>query len=184
MSEKISVLIDKMRQGHDVYDDIYAIVYDELKRMATYKIRQENPDLTYSRTELVHETYLKMLNQSEISFNDKSHFLAIASNCMRQVLIDHARKKSADKRGGNPERKTYVDEMFSRDSEMVNELLDIDEALDRLAKLNSRLSSVVTMKFFGGMNITEIAEVLGVSESTVNRDWVKARGWLHKELKG
>lgn len=184
MSKKISVLIDKMRDGQDVYDDIYAIVYDELKRMATYKIRQENPDLTYSRTELVHETYLKMLNQSEISFNDKSHFLAIASNCMRQVLIDHARKKSADKRGGNPERKTYVDEMFSRDKDMVNELLDIDEALDRLAKLNSRLSSVVTMKFFGGMNITEIAEVLGVSESTVNRDWAKARGWLHKELKG
>jgi RNA polymerase sigma factor (TIGR02999 family) len=184
MSTKISVLIGKMRDGQDVYDDIYAIVYNELKRMATYKIRQENPDLTYSRTELVHETYLKMVSQSEISFNDKSHFLAIASNCMRQVLIDHARKKSADKRGGNPERKTYVDEMFSRDKDLVNELLDIDEALDRLAKLNSRLSSVVTMKFFGGMNIHEIAEVLGVSESTVNRDWAKARGWLHKELKG
>lgn len=184
MSKQISILIDKMRNGQDVYDDIYAIVYDELKRMATYKIRQENPDLTYSRTELVHETYLKMVSQAEIDYNDKSHFLAIASNCMRQVLIDHARKKSAEKRGNNPERKTYVDEMFSRDRDMVSELLDIDEALDRLAKLNSRLSSVVTMKFFGGMNITEIAEVLSVSESTVNRDWAKARGWLHKELKG
>jgi RNA polymerase sigma factor (TIGR02999 family) len=184
MSEKISVLIDKMRGGEDVYDDIYAMVYDELKRMAAYKMRQEDPNMTYSRTELVHETYLKMVSQSEISFNDKSHFLAIASNCMRQVLIDHARKKNADKRGNNPEKRTYVDEMFSRDRKMVDELLEIDEALDRLAKLNPRLSNVVTMKFFGGMNIEEIAEALGISESTVNRDWIKARGWLHKELKG
>lgn len=184
MSEKITVLINKMRDGQDVYDDIYALVYDELKRMALHKIRREDPNITYSRTELVHETYLKMLNQSELNINDKSHFLAIASNCMRQVLIDHARRKNADKRGNNPEKRTYVDEMFSRDKTMVDELLEIDEALDRLAKLNSRLSNVVTMKFFGGMTVDEIAEALGVSESTVNRDWIKARGWLHKELKG
>lgn len=183
MSEKITLLLDKMKDGEDVYDDVYAVVYDELKRLASIRIRSEDANLTYSRTELVHETYIKMLNQSDVSFNDKSHFLAIASNCMRQILIDHARKKKADKRGNNPSKKTYVDELFNRNEGMSSELIEIDEALERLALLNSRLSNVVTMKFFGGMNIDEIAEALGVSESTVNRDWLKARGWLHRELK-
>ncbi len=183
MGTKIHKLLKSANNGEDVYDEIYTLVYDELKRMASYKIQLENPDLTYSRTELVHETYLKMLSQSEISFNDRSHFLAIASNCMRQILIDHARMKKAEKRGGDPEKHTYVDELFNQNKDMVEELIEIDEALDRLAKLSSRLSDVVTMRFFGGMKVEEVAEALGISESTVNRDWLKARGWLHKEIK-
>ena len=183
MGTKIHKLLKSAKNGEDVYDEIYTLVYDELKRMASYKIQLENPDLTYSRTELVHETYLKMLSQSEISFNDRSHFLAIASNCMRQILIDHARKKKADKRGRDPEKHTYVDELFNQNQDMVDELIEIDEALDRLEKLSSRLSDVVTMRFFGGMKVEEVAEALGISESTVNRDWLKARGWLHKEIK-
>lgn len=183
MSTRIHKLLKSVKDGEDVYDEIYTLVYDELKRMASYKIQMEDPDITYSRTELVHETYLKMLNQTSISFNDRSHFLAIASNCMRQILIDHARKKSAEKRGNDPNRHTYVDELFKQNKDMAGELIEIDEALDRLAKLNSRLSDVVTMRFFGGMKVEEVAEALGISESTVNRDWLKARGWLHKELK-
>ncbi len=183
MSERIAGLLKRLKEGQDVYDEVYSLVYDELKRIATLKIRNEDPNITYSQTELVHETYIKMLHQSTVEFNDRSHFLAIASNCMRQILIDHARKKKAQKRGNDPEKKTYVDGMFSQNLEMADELLNIDEALHKLEKLNPRLSDVVTMRFYGGMKIDEIAAVLEVSESTVNRDWLKARGWLHKELK-
>jgi RNA polymerase sigma factor (TIGR02999 family) len=183
MGNTLAELLKRIKDGQDVYDEVYTMVYDELRRMATHKIRIEDPNITYSQTELVHETYLKMLNQANVDFNDRSHFLAIASNCMRQILIDHARKKRAQKRGSDPEKYTYVDGMLNQNQDMVQELLDIDEALKKLALLNPRLSEVVTMRFYGGMKMDEIAAVLEVSESTVHRDWLKARGWLHKELK-
>jgi RNA polymerase sigma factor (TIGR02999 family) len=182
--KELTLLLRKVKDDDSVYEQIYPIVYDELKRMANSRIVYENSDLTFSRTELVHETYLKMVNQEDPTFNDSSHFLAIASNCMRQILIDHARKKAAQKRGSDPEKFTYVEGYFTKNQQMVQELIDIDEALNRLAELNPRLSDVVTMRFFGGMKVEEISEVLSVSESTVNRDWLKARGWLYKELKG
>lgn len=183
-AKDLTLLLRRVKEDDSVYDQIYPIVYEELRRMASSRIVFEDPNITYSRTELVHETYLKMVNQEDPDFNDRSHFLAIASNCMRQILIDHARKKSAKKRGGDPDKQTYVDGLFNKNQEMVQELIDIDDALKRLAKLNPRLSDVVTMRFFGGMRIEEIAEALDISESTVNRDWLKARGWLYNELKG
>ncbi|TVR34620.1 MAG: sigma-70 family RNA polymerase sigma factor [Balneolaceae bacterium] len=183
MSNKLDKLLKRLKEGQDVYDEVYSMVYNDIKQMAIQQIRKENPNVTYSETELVHETYLKMLNQSSFDFNDRSHFLAIASNCMRQILIDHARKKKAQKRGNEAEQRTYVDGAFNQNQEMVQELLNIDEALNKLAQLNPRLSDVVTMRFYGGMKMDEIAAVLEVSESTVNRDWLKARGWLYKDLK-
>ena len=181
--KELTLLLRRVKDSESVYEEIYPIVYEELKRMATSRVMYEDPDLTFSRTELVHETYLKMIKQDDPSFNDRSHFFAIASNCMRQILIDHARKKHAKKRGGDPEKKTYVEGMFTKNEKMVQELIDIDDALKRLEKLNPRLSEVVTMRFFGGMKIEEIAEALDISESTVNRDWLKARGWLYKDLR-
>lgn len=181
-SEDVTQLLTRFSSDDSLHDKIYSLVYDELKRMAEYRIRMENPDLTFSRTELVHETYLKMVRQSDADFNSRSHFLAIASNCMRQILIDHARKKGAVKRGGNHDKVTYVDGLFSKNEEMVQELIDLDDALKRLSELNPRLTEVVTMRFFGGMKVEEVAQALDVSESTVHRDWLKARGWLHKEL--
>lgn len=182
-SEDVTLLLKNVGRDESHYEKVYDIVYDELKRMAGHRIRMENPDLTFSRTELVHETYLKMVRQSDADFKSRSHFLAIASNCMRQILIDHARKKNAQKRGGDQEEMTYVDGLFSTNKDMIRELIDLDDALERLAKLNPRLTEVVTMRFFGGMKVDEVAEALDVSESTVHRDWLKARGWLHKELK-
>ena len=182
-SKELTMLLKRVNKDDSVYEEIYPIVYEELKRMATSRIIYEDPDLTYSRTELVHETYLKMVTQDAPSFNDRSHFLAIASNCMRQILIDHARKKNAKKRGGDPNKQTYVEGMFTKNEKMIQELIDIDDALKRLEKLNPRLSEVVTMKFFGGMKIEEIAKALNISESTVNRDWLKARGWLYRDLR-
>ncbi|MCC5914983.1 MAG: sigma-70 family RNA polymerase sigma factor [Balneolaceae bacterium] len=181
--EDVTRLLNNIKKDDSVYDQIYDLVYDELKQMAEYRIRLESPDHTFSRTELVHETYLKMVRQSDTDFNNRSHFLAIASNCMRQILIDHARRKNAVKRGGDQDKMTYVDGLFSKNKEMIQELIDLDDALERLSKLNPRLTEVVTMRFFGGMKVEEVAEALDISESTVHRDWLKARGWLHKELK-
>ena len=180
----VTRLLARFKQGDEnIYDRLYPLIYEELKKLAYTHMRRQEPDHTLSRTELVHETYLKMIDQAQIDFTDRSHFLGIASRCMRQILIDYARKKNAEKRGGKNKDVTYIDELFEDDKTKARELIDIDEALSRLEKLSERLSKVVEMRFFGEMTIEETAEALDVSESTVKRDWMKARGWLYKELK-
>lgn len=163
-------------------EEIFEVIYDELKRLAYSKLRDEHGDITLSKTGLVHEIYLKMLNQTKIEAEDKNHFLAIASRCMRQILVDHARKKKAKKRGGNQRNLTYIDELLN-EYEQAGQVIELDTKLDDLANFDKRLSEVVTMRFFGQMTIHATADVLGVSERTVKRDWAKARGWLYKELK-
>ncbi|WP_020403238.1 sigma-70 family RNA polymerase sigma factor [Gracilimonas tropica] len=180
----VTQLLSELKSGENgAYDKLYPLIYEELRQLA-YGHMKYQPNHTLSKTELVHEAYLKMIDQSRIEFSDKSHFLAIASKCMRQILIDHARKKNAEKRGGKQKDLTYIDEIFSRKKQKAQELIDIDAALNELEKLNERLAKVVEMRFFGEMTIDDTAEALGVSESTVKRDWMKARGWLYKELKG
>ncbi|NGP87005.1 sigma-70 family RNA polymerase sigma factor [Fodinibius halophilus] len=181
---EVTQLLCQLKDGQDeVYEKLYPLIYEELRKLAYSHMRRQSPDHTLSKTELVHEAYLKMIDQSKINFNDRGHFLAIASRCMRQILIDYARKKTAKKRGGQKKDLTYIDELFKAQNQKTQELLDIDAALNRLEKLNSRLSKVVEMRFFGEMTIQETANALEVSESTVKRDWMKARGWLYKELK-
>ncbi|MFH5831130.1 sigma-70 family RNA polymerase sigma factor [Halalkalibaculum sp. DA384] len=181
---EVTRLLLKLKEegGKEIYDRLYPHIYDELRRLA-YSHMSRQSDHTLSKTELVHEAYLKMIDQTKINFNDRGHFLAIASKCMRQILIDYARKKNARKRGGEQKDLTYIDHLFSVQQKKANELIGIDSALDRLSKLNPRLTEVVEMRFFGQMTIEDTAEALDISESTVKRDWAKARGWLHKELK-
>lgn len=180
----ITLLLIQLKDGKEgVYDKVYPLVYDQLRQLAARHISKDS-NHTYSKTELVHEAYLKMIDQSKADYTDRNHFLAIASHCMRQIMIDYARKKHAEKRGGKQKDLTYIDEVFSSHEHKAKELLDIDEALSRLAELNERLSQIVEMRFFGGMTIESTADALGISESTVKRDWLKARGWLYKELKG
>ena len=184
-SSEVTRLLIKLKKGEEqVYEQLYPLIYDELKQLAYAQMSRQSPDHTLSRTELVHETYLKMIDQSQINFNDKSHFLAIASRCMRQILIDYARKKHAQKRGGKKKELTYIDELFEAQNRKAEELINIDTALEELEKLNARLCKVVEMRFFGEMTIPQTAEVLDISESTVKRDWMKARGWLYNKLKG
>ncbi|MCW9707189.1 sigma-70 family RNA polymerase sigma factor [Fodinibius salsisoli] len=180
----ITQLLVRLNDDEDIYDKLYPLIYNELKNLAYMHMSRQSPDHTLSKTELVHEAYLKMIDQTQIDFNDKSHFLGIASRCMRQILIDYARKKHAQKRGGDQKDLTYIDELFAAENKKAQELINIDNALDELAKLNERLSKVVEMRFFGEMTIEETAQALDISESTVKRDWMKARGWLYKELKG
>lgn len=184
-NEDTTELLLRLKKGEDgIYDKLYPVIYQELRQLAYAHMSRQEPDHTLSKTELVHETYLKMIDQTRIDFNDKSHFLAIASRCMRQILIDYARRKHAKKRGGKKKDITFIDELFESPKNKAEELINIDSALNELEKLNERLAKVVEMRFFGEMTIEETAEALSVSESTVKRDWMKARGWLYKELQG
>lgn len=180
---EVTQLLIQLNSGKKVYDELYPLIYEELRKMAYMRMSRESADHTLSKTELVHETYLKMIDQTKTDFSDRSHFLAIASRCMRQILIDYARKKNAQKRGGNQKEVTFIDGIAKAQEMKSRELLDMDKALNRLSRLNQRLSDVVEMRFFGEMTISETAEALGISKSTVKRDWMKARGWLYKELK-
>ncbi|MDZ7658793.1 sigma-70 family RNA polymerase sigma factor [Fodinibius sp.] len=182
---KVTQLLIRLREGEKgVFDKIYPLIYNQLHRMAHSHMVRQNPGHTLSKTELVHEAYLKMIDQSEIDFTDRSHFLAIASRCMRQILIDYARKKHAKKRGGQNTDVTYIDGLFNAENRKTEELINLDKALNELSTLNERLAKVVEMRFFGEMTIEETAEALDVSKSTVKRDWMKARGWLYNKLKG
>ncbi len=170
-------LLLRLSQGEtEIYDQLYPLIYEELRGLAYAQMSRQAPDHTLSKTELVHEAYLKMIDQSQINYNDKSHFLAIASRCMRQILIDYARKKHAKKRGGKKRNLTFIDELYNNQNKKSQELIEIDSALDNLAEIDERICKVVVMRFFGEMTIGETAEALNVSKSTVKRDWMKARG--------
>lgn len=182
-SDFTQLLIELREPGGEANDKLFPIVYDELKRLAHSKLRKERDDITFTETALVHEVYMKMIDQTRIEATDKDHFLAIAARCMRQILIDHARKKTAEKRGGEQRDITYIDELLKVRHE-AQELLDLEEKLQELKELDERMAEVVTLRFFGQMTVRSTANALGVSERTVKRDWAKARGWLYKELKG
>lgn len=180
---EVTRLLHRVQKGSEkAYNTLFPLIYEELKTLAFRKLQREQNDITISKTELVHEVYIKMINQEKVEFENRSHFMAIASRCMRQILIDHARKKKAKKRGGDKQDLTYIDELLKIE-EQTDKLIDIDKKIKELAELNERLANIVEMRFFGEMKINAIADVLDLSERTVKRDWAKARGWLYKELK-
>lgn len=180
---EITRLLQKVQNGSEqAYNELFPLIYEELKNLAFRNLLREKDDITISKTELVHEVYIKMINQEKVEFESRNHFMAIASRCMRQILIDHARKRKAEKRGGDKDEVTYVDELIKAE-EQADKLVDIDKKIRELSELNERLAKIVEMRFFGEMTVRAIADVLDLSERTVKRDWAKARGWLYKELK-
>lgn len=180
---EITALLIKIEDGSEgAYDELFPLVYSELKKLAYSKLKSERDDITLTETALVHEVYLKMVDQTSLNANSKNHFMAICARCMRQILVDHARKKTAEKRGGDKHDVTYIDELLKARHE-AEELIDLDQELNKLAELDERMAQVVTLRFFGQMTVHATADALGVSERTVKRDWAKARGWLYKELK-
>lgn len=159
---------------------LFPLVYEELRGMAHRQLRLERPGHTLGTTGLVHETYVRLVDQTRVEWRDRAHFFAAASWAMRRILVDYARQNRAARRGGGSVRLTLTDDVPAAErSEM---LLALDEALDRLAMLDRRLGQVVECRYFGGLTEEETAEVLGVTRRTVQRDWVKARGWLYLEL--
>ncbi len=181
--EDITILLREYKNGsEEAYNKLFPLVYDQLKRQAFKELFHEKGEHTYSKTDLVHEVYLKMFDQKNADLINRAHFFAIAGRCMRQILVDHARKKLTEKRGKGVPHLTYVDELIGIEEE-AKQIVNIDKCLKRLGELNDRLVTIVEMRYFGEMNIEEIADVINLSPRTVKRDWAKAKGWLHKELK-
>ena len=175
--------LERLKSGdQEALDRVLPLVYDELRAVAGYYMREERGEHTLSATALVHEAYLRMVKQRRIRVEDRSQFLSVAATMMRRVLVDWARAKKREKRGGGqvPVPLESVENLLS--DEEVDEVIALDDALDRLAKVNPRGSRVVEQRFFGGLEVEEIAELEGMSARTVRRDWVAARAWLRKEV--
>lgn len=180
--EITQLLIAWRRGDEDSVDRLFTIVYEDLRALARRQLRSGR-DRTLSTTALVHEGYLKLVDQSRASFEDRNHFFAVAARAMRQILIDHARRHLAAKRGGGRHRVEF-DETRLASASQAQELVDIDEALGRLATLDPRMVRLVELRFFAGLSVEETAGVMTLSTRTVKREWQKARAWLYSELAG
>jgi len=162
-------------------ENLFPLVYDELRRIAHRQMAGERAGHTLDTTALVHEAYLKLVDQTRADWTDRTHFYAVAANAMRRILVDYARRYRTDKRGGAPVRVSLTDGMLVAE-QRADTLLAVDDALTELARIDERLSRVVECRFFAGLTEQETAEVLGVTARTVRRDWTKAKGWLHRTL--
>jgi len=181
--ENVTQLLVSVTEGNQqAYNKLFPVVYGELKRIAGNQLRREYDEITLSQTELVHEVYLKLIDQTKVNYNDRNHFYGIAARSMRQILVDYARKKKAQKRGGDHKDITFEEKSVNI-AHHASQIIELDELLDELGTLNERLAKIVELRFFVGLSIDDTAEVLNVSTSTANRDWVKARGWLYHRLK-
>jgi len=165
-------------------EQLMPLVYDELRRLARGYLARESREHTLQPTALVHEAYLRLVDQSRVNWQGCSHFRAVGAGMMRRILIDHARRRGGLKRGGGRQRVTLGDSVLRPPDTDVDllELLALDEALEKLARLDRRQARVIELRFFGGMTAAEIAVALGVSERTVGDDWKHGRAWLRREL--
>lgn len=184
MNNDVTGILKSLGQGSEsAAAELFPLVYGELRRQAGQYLRNERRDITLQPTALVHETYLKLVDAESADWNDRAHFCRIAARAMRQILVDHARKRSALKRGSDRRRLTLSDSLGVTSGQVVD-LLALDEALAQLSELAERQGKVVELRFFGGLTTEEVAGILDVSVSTVESDWRMARAWLHRELSG
>jgi RNA polymerase sigma-70 factor (ECF subfamily) len=181
-SGEITRLLGGLRQGDPrAWDRLMPIVYDELRRQASAYLRKERPGHVLQTTALVHESYLRLVGESDRSWQNRAHFFAIAANLMRQILVDHARRRNAARRGGDPVMAPLEAAQFGNVSDPVP-LDQLDEALNRLEAIRPRHGRIVELRFFGGLTTEEVAEALGVSARTVEREWAFAKAWLFGQL--
>ena len=179
----VTGLLVAWREGDaTAVDRLFPLVYQELRRIAHRQLSHERPDLTLGTTALVHEAYLKLVDQTRAQWADRSQFFAISARAMRRILVDHARQHLAGKRGGRRERVNLDEETLSLD-QRADLLVAVDEALDRLRAVDERASRVVECRFFGGFTEEETAAALGITDRTVRRDWARAKGWLYDALR-
>ena len=180
---EITQLLEEWSSGNQTaLDRLYPLVYDELRRLARQYMRREKQGHTLQTTALINEAYVRLVDQKDVHWANRSHFFAISARIMRRILIDHARRKLYAKRGGGAQRVSLDDNATFADS--ASELILLDEALRSLADMDPRRSQVVELRYFGGLNNVEIAGVLQISENTVTRDWNMARAWLYQQLSG
>jgi len=184
-SGEVTALLLRWHGGSDeeATAELMPLVYDELRRVARAYLQRERKDHTLQATALVHEAYLRLVDDTKLSWKDRAHFYGIAARMMRQILMQHARAHDAAKRGGPGQIKLSLDQAPDLAAESAVELVALDDVLVDFTKIYPRKSKVVELKFFGGMEAKEISEVLQVSEKTVTRDWNFARLWLSRELR-
>ena len=180
-SEITRILQDWNDGNEDAKERLLPFVYEELKRQARILMSRERGNHTLQPTALVHEAFMRLAEQSGSDWKNRSHFYGIASRLMRQILVDHARLHAAEKRGGNPIHFS-IDDVQIPVEERAGSILALNEALENLTEFDERQAKIVEMRFFGGMNNTEIADALEISERTVGREWQSARLWLYREL--
>ena len=183
LSRTSSAASDDWRQGdHAALRELTPLVHEDLRRLAHHYMSGQRPDHTLQTTALVNEVYLRLAGQTNPSWQDRVHFIAVAARAMRQILINYANRYRTQKRGGGA-LKVALDEVALVSPEQSKEIIELHEALERLATLDARKAEVVELKYFGGLNYDEIAEVLKISAITVRRDWEFARTWLYSELR-
>jgi RNA polymerase sigma factor (TIGR02999 family) len=180
--QEVTGLLTRWSQGDEAaLAELTPLVYEELRRLAHHQMSGQRPNHTLQTTALVNEAYLRLADQTNPSLQNRAHFFAVAARAMRQIVVDYARSQQARKRGGGA-LKIELDEAVIVSQEQSEEIVDLHEALERLAALDSRKAQVVELKYFGGLNYEEMAEVLKISRITVRRDWEFAKLWLYTEL--
>ncbi|MCU1290549.1 MAG: polymerase sigma factor [Acidobacteria bacterium] len=182
-SPEITRMLIALTDGNtEVVNNLLPLIYDELRKLAGNYLRRERVSHTLQPTALVHEAYIKLIDQKQVRWQNRAHFFGIAAQIMRRLLVDHARKHTADKRGGEIEKLPLEEEILVVSNEKSAELLALDEALENLEKLDAQKAKIVELRYFGGLSIEETAEVLGVSVATVNRQWRMAKAWLYGQI--
>ncbi|HEV8186204.1 MAG TPA: sigma-70 family RNA polymerase sigma factor [Pyrinomonadaceae bacterium] len=172
-----------MAKDKESLDKLMPAVYDELHRQAARYLRREQPGHTLQTTALIHEAYVRLVDQHNVQWQNRAHFFGVAAQMMRRILVDHARTKKRAKRGGSDIRISLNDATVAVKGQDLD-VIEVDEALTRLAKIDEQQSRVVELRFFSGLTVEETAEVMGISPATVKREWSMAKAWLHRELSG
>lgn len=184
MSRPVSrtTLVEQVSQGdRAAAEQLLPLVYDELKRLAGSYMKREQPGHSLQPTALVHEAFLRLVDQDQVSYQGQTHFFALSAQAMRRILVDHARARGRERRGGDRRRVAFDEEtIFSRSRE--EDILVIDDLLTRLAELDSRQAKIVELRFFGGLKVEDVAEALSLSKRTIEAEWTMARAWLRNQL--
>ncbi len=181
-SSRVAQLLEAFEpRDRHAEEQLFADVYSELRALASRYLHRERKDHTLQPTALVQEAYLKLVGKTRVDWHGRTHFLAIAAQAMRQILVDHARRHRAAKRGGNLHRVAFDDNLVIESNRNVD-LLALDDALTKLTKLAPRQAQMIELRFFGGLSIVEVAKVMGMSKRSVEREWTMVRAWLRREL--
>jgi len=179
VSENVTqLLIDLSNGDRNAVDILLPVIYDELRKLAANYLRRERPDHTLQPTALVHEAYLRLVDQTRVNWQNRAHFFGVAAQIMRRLLVDHARRHNAEKRGQNFQ-KISLDENVDRAVERSTRMIALDDALTALAEADEQKARVVELRYFGGLSIEETARVMGVTPTTIKRHWRFAKAWLH-----
>ena len=182
MPRDVTLLLSQINNGDSkAPEELMSLVYDELRKLASGYLKNERQNHTLQATALVHEAYIRLVDWENVSWQNRSHFFAVSAQVMRNILVDHARKKKAEIHGGNLQ-KLALDEAISFSDQTEVDLVDLDDALKELAKLDTRQAKIVELRFFAGLTIEETAHALDVSTMTVSRDWNFAKAWLYRRL--